>query len=142
MCPRHLRRLVLGVLRTGIDTQGIDDTQGVDAEHVQQMVSFLKAWNHGVNAFAIVINVHADRFDQCTRNLIKLIHQFFNNSRFWDQTCIVFPKCFHGARINKEVKKNRNREEVLNLVRECQGGAAIRPQLPVFFVDSPNWATD
>jgi predicted GTPase len=26
---------VLGVLRTGIDTQGIHDTHGVDAEHVQ-----------------------------------------------------------------------------------------------------------
>jgi hypothetical protein len=30
----------------------------------------------------------------------------------------------------------------MNLVRECQGEAASQPQLPVFFVDSPNWRTD
>jgi GTP-binding protein EngB required for normal cell division len=134
--------LVLGILRTGIDTQGIDDTQGVDAEHVQQMVSFLKDWDHGVNVFVIVINVHADKFDQGTRKLIKLIHQFFNNPRFWDQVCIIFTKCFHGIPINKEVKKTRYREEVLKLVRECQGADATRPQLPVFFIDSPMWRTD
>jgi predicted GTPase len=133
---------VLGVLRTGIDTQGIDDTQGVDAAHVQQMVAFLKDWDHGVNAFAIIINAHADRFDQGTQKLIKLVHQFFNNPRFWDQVCIVFTKCYSSVRINKDVKKRRYREEVLKLVHECQGEAATQPQLPVFFVDSPAWATD
>jgi predicted GTPase len=134
--------LVLNVLRTGIDTQGLDDTKGIDEEHVQQMVAFLKEWDHGVNVFAIVINVHADRFDQGTQKLVKLLHQFFNNPRFWNQVCIVFTKCFAAVRINKEVKKNQYREQVLKLVRECQGPDATQPQLPVFFVDSPAWATD
>jgi predicted GTPase len=142
MITSAAENVVLGIRRTAIDTQGIDDTQGVDAEHVQQMVSFLKVWKHGVNAFAIVINVHADRFDQGTQKLIKLIHQFFNNPRFWDQVCIVFTMCYSYATINKEVKRTRYRDEVLKLVRGCQGAAATQPQLPVFFVDSPEWRKD
>jgi hypothetical protein len=50
-------------LRRAIDTQGLHDTQGVDAAHVQQMVTFLKGWVHGINAFALVINGEYDRFD-------------------------------------------------------------------------------
>jgi hypothetical protein len=131
-------------LRTGIDTQGLDDTQGVDAVHVQQMVGFLKAWPHGVNAFALVINGQADRFDAGTQKLVKLIHSFFNNPSFWDHVCIVFTKCYAGCNdIDRRTKESEYRQMVLNLIRECQGEAITNPPpLPVFFVDSKKYDTD
>jgi hypothetical protein len=106
------------------------------------MVEFLKSWDDGVNVFAIVVNVRAPRFDQGTQKLVKLVNQFFNNPQFWNQVCIVFTNCYPSVPFNKEVKKNRYREEVCKLIRECQGSAATEPQLPVFFVDSPSWRTD
>jgi predicted GTPase len=113
--------LIDGCLRRGIDTQGLDDTQGVDAAHIQQMVTFLKDWRHGVNAFALVINGQADRFDAGTQKLIKLINTFFNDPTFWDHVCIVFTKCYAGCEdINKPLKQQEYRRLILNLIRECQ----------------------
>jgi hypothetical protein len=135
---------VNGCLRRGIDTQGLDDTQGVDAAHVQQMVTFLKGWVHGVNAFALVINGQHDRFDAGTQKLVKLIHTFFNDATFWNHVCIIFTKCYAGCEeIDKPVKQQKYRRLLLNLVRECQG-EQIRnpPPLPVFFVDSKKYDTD
>jgi predicted GTPase len=138
------QQLVNGCLRTGIDTQGLDDTQGVDAAHVQQMVQFLKAWPHGVNAFALVINAQHDRFDAGTQKLVKLINTFFNDPTFWDHVCIVFTKCYAGCdEIDKPIKQQEYRDLVLNLIRECQGKRRRNsPPLPVFFVDSKKFNTD
>jgi predicted GTPase len=135
---------VQGCLRTGIDTQGLDDTQGVDAEHVQQMVRFLKEWPHGVNVFALVINGQHDRFDAGTQKLVKLINTFFNDPNFWNHVCIVFTKCYAGCdEIAKAVKRDEYRALVLNLIRECQGTEIQNvPQLPVFFVDSKKFNID
>jgi hypothetical protein len=133
-----------GILRTGIDTQGLDDTQGVDAAHVQQMVQFLKAWTHGVNAFALVINGQADRFDAGTQKLVKLINTFFNDPTFWDHVCIIFTKCYaSGDDIEKPVKECIYRQMVLDLICQCQGQSVQNPPpLPVFFVDSKKFDVD
>jgi hypothetical protein len=138
------QQLVNGCLRTGIDTQGLDDTQGVDAAHVQQMVQFLKAWPHGVNAFALVINGQHDRFDGGTQKLVKLINTFFNDPTFWDHVCIVFTKCYAGCDdIDKPAKQQEYRRLVLGLIRESQGQQARNPPpLPVFFVDSKKFNVD
>jgi hypothetical protein len=136
--------IVDGCLRRVIDTQGLDDTQGIDATHIQQMVTFLKTWPHGINAFALVINGQDDRFDAGTQKLVKLIHTFFNNPTFWNHVCIVFTKCYAGCdEIDKPVKQQEYRRLVLNLIRECQGSHIQNsPPLPVFFVDSKKWDTD
>jgi hypothetical protein len=137
-------RTCLQCLRTAIDTQGLDDTRGVDAAHVQQMVEFLKNWRHGVNAFALIINGQHDRFDGGTQKLVKLINTFFNDPTFWNHVCIVFTKCYAGCDdIDKGVKETQYRRLVLNLICECQGGQVrTPPPLPVFFVDSKKYDTD
>jgi hypothetical protein len=99
--------MVIDVLRTGIDTKGINEIDRADGKQVQQMVSFLKACDDGVNVFVIVIRAHEDSFVPNTRKWIKRSQQIFNNARFWDQVCIVFTKCFRGVQINQEVKKTR-----------------------------------
>jgi hypothetical protein len=129
--------------RTAIDTQGLDDSQGVDAAHVQQMVGFLKSWPHGVNAFALVINGQSTRFDQGTQKLVKILDSFFNDSTFWNHVCIVFTKWFPGMPSSKkETMRTRYRQEVLQLVRQLIGNGNQDPQLPVFFVNSPEWRTE
>lgn len=65
-----------------IDTQGFDDTQGLDAQHVQQMVEFLLGYPHRVNGVVLVINVHNDRFGEGTKKLIRLMDNYVG----WDCT--------------------------------------------------------
>jgi hypothetical protein len=145
--------IVDGHLRTAIDTQGLDDTRGVDAAHVQQMVTFLKNWPHGINAFALVINGQDGRFNLGTQKLVKLIHGLFNDPTFWNHVCIVFTKCYGGCEeIDKGQKRDEYRRLVLKLIGECQGqgqgqgqsqsqsqGFENMPSLPVFFVDSKKY---
>jgi GTPase SAR1 family protein len=133
-----------GILRTGIDTQGLDDTHGVDEAHIQQMVLFLNKWAPGVNAFALVINGQADRFDLGTQRLVKLVNTFFGDPSFWDHVCIVFTKCFAGCDdIDRATKEREYRGKVLELISKCPGQAGRQPpQLPVFFVDSKKFDTD
>jgi hypothetical protein len=130
-------------LRTGVDTQGIDDSEGVDAANVQQMVAFLKAWPHGVNAFALVINGQAGKFDQGTQKIVKILDSFFNDSTFWNHVCIVFTKWFPILPPSKkETMRTKYRQEVRQLVRQLIGNENQNPQLPVFFVNSPEWRVD
>jgi hypothetical protein len=127
-------------LRTGIDTQGLDDSEGIDAANVQQMVSFLKAWPYGVNAFALVINGQSSRFDQGTQRFVKILDSFFNDSTFWNHVCVVFTKWFSGmAPSKKETLATKYRQEVLKVVHQLIGNATQTPRLPVFFVNSPEW---
>jgi hypothetical protein len=51
----------------------MDDSENIDAAHVQQMVNFLKAWSHGVNAFAFVVNGQTAGFDQGTQKLVQFL---------------------------------------------------------------------
>jgi predicted GTPase len=125
-----------GIERCFIDTQGLDDTQGVDAKHIQQMVLFLRNYPHGVNAVAIVINGQHPRLDTGTQKLIRIIHTFFNNNKFWYQVCLVFTRDFRDNRVNRIVASNKYREKIQEIVVECMGRNEARPQLPAFFVDS------
>jgi hypothetical protein len=131
-------------LRTAIDTQGLDDSEGIDAAHIQQMVAFLTAWPHGVNAFALVINGQDDRFDAGTQKIVKLLDTFFNNPTFWDHVCIVFTKWYaYCDHLDKTAKEQQYRQLVLDLVAKCPGQENRQPPpLPVFFVDSRKFETD
>ena len=88
--------VVNGIKRHYIDTQGFGSSDGLDAGYIQQMVEFLKAWTLGVNAFFILLNIHSPRFNTDVQHMIRLINDFFNNPEFWNQTGIIFTKCFPG----------------------------------------------
>lgn len=135
------RNVVNGITRYYIDTQGLASTDGLDAEYIQQMVEFLKEWRHGVNAFFIVLNVQSPRFDQGIQRLIQLINDFFNNPDFWNQTGIIFTRCYPNY-FNKEVAETRYRQKVVDFVKTLPGCSDISPQMPCFFVDSLNYRND
>ena len=52
-------RTINGIRRNYIDTQGLEAHDGLDAEYIQQMVSFLKEWKKGINAFFLVIKKYS-----------------------------------------------------------------------------------
>jgi hypothetical protein len=131
-----------GVRRTVIDTQGLDDSKGIDSAHIQQMVQFLKSYKRGVNAVALVLNGQADRLTAGTQKLIRMLHVFFNDPQFWYHFCIIFTKCYAGWNVHREVKRGLYRDKVKRFAMECAGPSVGSIPLPAFFVDSPEWQED
>jgi GTPase SAR1 family protein len=129
-------RMIDGNKRICIDTQGLDDTQGVDAAHVQQMIRFLREWQKGVNAIAIIINGQAPRFNAGTQKIIKVIHNFFNNPHFWNHVCLIFTKNYKDHPINRRQVEDEYQRKVKEVVSECIGEGGFKQLFPVFLVDS------
>jgi hypothetical protein len=139
---REEHTIVNGYTRCAIDTPGLEDYRGVDPEHVQQMVQFLRNYEDGVNAVALVFNGQSDRITLGTAKLIRLLHTFFNNPQFWQQVCIVFTKWYAGADLDKDTKETKFRPIVKDFAVKCGGESLKTIPLPVYFVDSKKWQTD
>ena len=102
------------------------------------MVSFLKEWKLGINAFFLVINGQNPRFDQSIQKMIKLMNDFFNNPDFWNQTGIIFTRCYEG-KFDRSDFETDYRETVQDFIKKLPGCNEINPQIPCFFVDSKEW---
>jgi GTPase SAR1 family protein len=131
-----------GIRRTVIDTQGLDDSKGVDSAHIQQMVQFLRSYQRGANAVALVMNGQADRLTVGTQKLIRLLNVHFNNPQFWYHFCVVFTKCYADRNAHKDVKRSQYRDALKKLAVECAGPSVANIPLPMFFVDSTEWQQD
>jgi hypothetical protein len=110
------------------------------------MAEFFQDVEEGVNAFAIVMNAQAARFDQQLQKMLKIANRFFNDPNFWNHVCIVFTRAYPMQPIEKPRMEGRFRQEIINLIGDClrerQRVLEREPTLPVFFVDSPRWQTD
>lgn len=105
------------------------------------MVSFLKEWKLGINAFFLVINGQNPRFDQSIQKMIKLMNDFFNDPHLWYQTGIIFTRCYEG-KFDKTTFETDYREIVQDFIKKLPGCDGINPQIPFFFVDSKEWETE
>lgn len=130
-----------GITRHFIDTQGLASTDGLDASYIQQMIEFLLSWKLGVNAFFIIINIQNPKFDQGIQRLIQYINDFFNNPDFWNQTGIVFTRCYPNY-FDRKVAETQYRQRVIDFIKTFPGCENLNPQMPCFFVDSVNWKKD
>lgn len=128
--------------RKAIDTPGIKDTDNTDQENVRQLVQFLLNYRDGINVVALVLNGQNDRFNRDTEKFIKIAHQLFNHGDFFEHLCIIFTKWYNvmspeQKRIKQEEYKKRVIESITRYTEQN-----INIELPMFFVDSPNYQTD
>ena len=128
--------------RKAIDTPGIKDTDNTDQENVKQLVQFLLNYSEGINVVALVLNGQNDRFNRDTEKFIKIAHQMFNHADFFEHLCIIFTKWYNvmtpeQKRIKQEEYKKRVIESITRYTEQ-----KINIELPMFFVDSPNYQTD
>ena len=86
--------VINGIKRCYIGTQGLSSSDGLDAKYIKQMVGFLKKLESGVNAIYIIINVQTPRFDQGVQKIIQMINKTFNDPNLWNQTGIIFTRCY------------------------------------------------
>lgn len=131
--------------RTYIDTQGLESTDGRDAFYIQQMIEFLKNWQHGVNAFYLVLNIQNPRFSKSIQTMIEIINDFFNDPTFWNQTGIIFTRCYRIGNeklFDENMAKTQYRQKVVDFIKTLQGCENLQPKMPCFFVNSPNYDSD
>jgi len=128
---------VNNIKRIVIDTQGLDDSKGLDDPHLTQMVQFLRNWNNGLHAIGIVINGQNPRLDMGTRKLIHILHNFFNNNNIWNSTFIVFTRWYKSVMTDEQkIAKRHYVDEARKVIQECIGSDSINIPLPYFFVDA------
>lgn len=128
--------------RKAIDTPGIKDTDNTDQENVRQLVEFLINYKEGVNVVAIVLNGQDDRYTRDTEKFIKITHQMFNHPDFWEHICIIFTKWYSGmSEEQKYIKQNEYKNRIIQSINRYTE-RNINVELPIFFVDSPNYAND
>ncbi|KAK8838096.1 hypothetical protein M9Y10_036048 [Tritrichomonas musculus] len=132
---------VNGIMRQFIDTQGLSSTDSLDSEHIQQMVNFLKESQLKINAIFIALNIQCPRFNKEIQMMFQLINDFYNNPKLWNQTGIIFTRCYQGY-FDRENAETRYRPKIINFIKKLPGCQNIEPELPCFFVDSPNWEHD
>lgn len=128
--------------RKAIDTPGIKDTDNTDQENVRQLAEFLINYKDGINVVALVLNGQNDRFNRDTEKFIKITHQMFNHVDFFDHLCIIFTKWYNvmtpeQKRIKQEEYKKRIIESIERYTEQ-----KINLELPMFFVDSPNYQNE
>jgi len=134
--------IINGQTRKAIDTPGIKDTDNMDQEKVKQLVEFLLHYEDGINAVAIVLNGQVDRYTKDTEKFIKIAHQMFNHPDFWEHLCIIFTKWFSG--MNEDQKRMKQEEYKRRVIESIKAYTEqdINLDLPMFFVDSPNYEND
>ena len=119
-----------------IDTPGLDDQEGIDAEHIQAMVNKIKA-NGKLNALLIVFNATSSRFTQSLKRIVKLYFKMFNTPDIWDHICLVFTKCYPSVRkiLETDLKKSSYVGLVKDIYKECFSVDPVTKPL-CYFVDS------
>ena len=137
--------VINGIKRVYIDTQGLKSSDGKDALYIQQMIEYLKKWKHGINAFYLFLNIQNPRFDKSVQTMLEIMNDFFNNPAFWNQTGIVFTKCYRvgGEKLfDEEMAKTQYRQKVVDFICKLPGCENIHPQMPCFFIDSKRYDAD
>lgn len=125
--------IINGITRYYIDTQGWKSSDGLDGENIEQMVQFLKEWEHGINAIYIMINVQDPRFTQSIQKMMKMINAFFNNPEFWNLAGIVFTRCFSGH-FDRQKVETEYRKLIIDFIKTLPGCENLNPQIPCFLL--------
>lgn len=87
-----------------IDTPGLQDSEGIDKEHLKQLISYVKEQTH-LQAVLIIYNFHQPRFPLNIKTMIKLLCNAFPQTDFWKHLGLVFTRFYDYARKTEKVKR-------------------------------------
>jgi GTP-binding protein EngB required for normal cell division len=116
-----------------VDTPGLNDSDGMDSEHVVQMVTFFKTLP-AINSTIIVCNAQNPRISEILKNMIKLFCQIFRSSDFGNHVACVYTHSFKITPAQIAERKKECSESLQSIISAT--GIKANNQIPVFFVDS------
>jgi len=95
---------------TIVDTPGLSEGEAEDANHIVNMVKFLKKEVILVSMFLFTVNGQEPRFDSGTKLLIKVFENSFGK-KFWDHFCILYTRWGNSSIDIQRRKKSKITEE-------------------------------
>lgn len=124
-----------------VDTPGLQDSQGRDKIHYEQMLKIIKEMKN-LNFILLVFNYRSPRFTSSIQFMIKFLCNVFPRN-FAQHVGIVFTNYDHEyqIRINKKKKKDPREErkefikDVMELISQTTNEALFLGP-PVFYLDS------
>jgi hypothetical protein len=134
--PSSNSRVVDGMTRRVIDTEGHADGNSVSSIQIQKLASFFRTWQYGVNGICVVLNGQNDRFSQGIKDTLRWAYNTFGTQDVLTHICIVFTRCYDAVPYpNRERKQTEYRACVRTFLQEISGVSSA-PEIPIFFVDS------
>ncbi|KAL6053857.1 hypothetical protein QOT17_017718 [Balamuthia mandrillaris] len=123
-----------------IDSPGINDSDGMDSQHIHKLVVYLRSLQaiHGV---LIALNYQDPRLSSSLKDMLKLFCYIFRSSQFPRSVGFIFT---HSFRTREEVKQ-RKQQEVTDVFKQmlAAAGMTVPPQeelIPCFFLDNNDTA--
>ena len=119
-----------------IDTPGLNDSNGKDQEHYENIINFIKYKN--IKAFLLVLNFQDSRLSLDIQQLIKIYCNIFNFDII-SNLGLVFTRAYDNNKKRylklKEIKEIMYRDSVQELI-ENFFNRKLYFKLPCFFIDS------
>lgn len=119
-----------------IDTPGLNDSDGRDQKHYENIIKFIRDKN--IKCFLFVINSKETKVSSDFQELIKIYCNIFKYE-FFNQTALVFTRAYEKNKANFERLKNLKISEyrfyVQNIIEEFYN-KKLNNYLECFFVDA------
>ena len=119
-----------------IDTPGLNDSDGRDQKHYENIIKFIRDKN--IKGFLFVINSKETKISSDFQELIKIYCNIFKYE-FFNQTALVFTRAYEKNKANFERLKNLKISEyrfyVQNIIEEFYN-KKLNNYLECFFVDT------
>lgn len=119
-----------------IDTPGLNDSQGRDQMHYENIIKFIK--NKFITSFLLVFSFEETRFSLDLQELIKIYCNIFNFDIF-NHMGLVFTKTYEKNKNRLNSLKSKKKNEFVNKVKniiENFFNRTFDKEFPCFFVDA------
>ena len=121
-----------------VDTPGLQDSEGRDQQHLNQMIDFIKQ-QPIIQAFVFVIDFTHIRIDQSVIKLFQLIEQMYPAKKWYNHIAIVWSN--YGSDLPQKKKDTRKAKEdrLRNIIKEKIKGEITEDEIntiPQYFIDS------
>jgi len=119
-----------------IDTQGYNDSYGNEARNNDQMTTFLRGYDKGVNLIIITLKANDVRISNEIKIMFQKIYQMFGTEELFNHLCIVYT--FYYSAVYDNSDKERLGQLTKDVRRELMGIANITnaPSIPYYCIDS------
>lgn len=120
-----------------IDTPGLQDPQGEDKSHFENLLIYTKKQTH-LQGIIIVFNYQCDRFAEHIKHMIKLLCNAFPQKYFFNHVALVWTKYYYYLPNNNKYKRFKKIEKITEeMIKLIEEENLISPKkFPCFFVDS------
>ncbi|EAY13537.1 hypothetical protein TVAG_343660 [Trichomonas vaginalis G3] len=133
LVPKQQTKLVNGMERIVIDTEGFDDGDHITEEQIQRLAQYLKSFPIGINAIGIVIQAQLLRLTKGVKDVVKFIYDAFGDV-ILSHLCVFWTFC--SKEFPDRDIKEKEYKPMLEKYLQSISGAKTVPNIPFYYVNT------